>query len=328
MTASRSKYSAPLQMAGTKFGIDLAGLFEDAEGNVDMGGFAPEYTTQVTEKGRGNVMSYKAPKMPTTISEFSLKPEAPGTNINITLPGGPPAPPAPPAKPVDTRRSLGSIAAEYGQSGLFGAADYFEAQKLGYSNDEIRSYMEGNPNMVAPTNRAGQSGGLYEQVVRGNVNPQSVSPRAAQLATSAGQDPFYFGGEDYKNALAAGRSNADIKRYLDQNMGNIRGENLPGGGGVYDWAAGKATAPQQYGGPAPAPAPAPAYEINTSAGQSAEFFGGEDYKAAKSAGRSDEDIRSFLDKNISGLLRGGNLPGGGGVYDWVTGKAGVPQEYR
>jgi hypothetical protein len=141
---------------------------------------------------------------------------------------------------------------------LFGAADYFEAKKLGYTDEEIRGYMETNPNMVNPINRAGQSGGLYEQIIRGNVNPQSVTPRAPQLNTSAGQSSFYFGGEDYKAALAAGKTNADIKTYLDQNMGNIREGNLPGGGGVYDWAAGTATAPQHYGGPAPTPAPAPA----------------------------------------------------------------------
>jgi hypothetical protein len=244
MTASRSKYSAPLQMAGTKFGIDLAGLFEDAEGNVDMGGFVPEYTTRMTEKGRGNVMSYKAPKMPTTVSEFSLKPEAPGTSINVTLPGGPPAPPTPP-KPVDTRRSLGSVAAEYGQSGLFGHADYFEAQKLGYSNEEIRNYLESNPNMVSGGNRPGQAGGLYEEIIRDNVNPQSAMSRGSQ----------------------------------------------------------------------PAPAPEPSYQINTSAGQSADFFGDADYDAAKAAGKSDAEIKNFLDQNISGLLRGTNLPGAGGLYD-------------
>ena len=251
MTASRSKF-VPLKMAGTKFGIDLAGLFEDAEENGDMGGFTPEYTTRGLEKGRGNVMSYKAPKMPTTISEFSLKPEAPGTNINVNLPGGPPpAPPTPPTppKPVDTRRSLGSVAAEYGQSGLFGHADYFEAQKLGYSNEEIRNYLESNPNMVSAGNRAGQAGGLYEEIIRGNVNPQSAMSRGSQPA------------------------------------------------------------------PAPAPAPAPSYQINTSAGQSAEFFGDEDYNAAKAAGKSDAEIKNFLDQNITGLLRGLNLPGAVVLYD-------------
>ena len=149
--------------------------------------------------------------------------------------------------PADTRRSLGSIAAEYGQSGLFGHADYFEAQKLGYSNEEIKNYLGSNPYMASAGNRPGQAGGLYEEIMRNNVNPQSVMSRGYE--------------------------------------------------------------------PAPASAPEPSYQINTSAGESADFFGDADYNAAKAAGRSDAEIKNFLDQNISGLLRGTHLPGGGGIYD-------------
>lgn len=49
-------------------------------------------------------------------------------------------------------------------------------------------------------------------------------------------------------------------------------------------------------------------------GQSADYFGGQDYEAAKSKGVSDVDIFTFLEKN-PGYVREQNAPGGGGLYD-------------
>ena len=49
-------------------------------------------------------------------------------------------------------------------------------------------------------------------------------------------------------------------------------------------------------------------------GQSADYFGGKDYEAAKAKGVSDVDIFSFLEKNPS-YVREQNAPGGGGLYD-------------
>jgi len=49
-------------------------------------------------------------------------------------------------------------------------------------------------------------------------------------------------------------------------------------------------------------------------GQSPDYFGGQDYEAAKARGVSDVDIFSFLEKN-PGYVREQNAPGGGGLYD-------------
>jgi hypothetical protein len=49
-------------------------------------------------------------------------------------------------------------------------------------------------------------------------------------------------------------------------------------------------------------------------GQSPDYFGGQDYEAAKAKGISDVDIFSFLEKN-PGYVRNHNAPGGGGLYD-------------
>ena len=49
-------------------------------------------------------------------------------------------------------------------------------------------------------------------------------------------------------------------------------------------------------------------------GQSPDYFGGQDYEAAKARGISDVDIFSFLEKN-PGYVREQNAPGGGGLYD-------------
>ena len=79
---------------------------------------------------------------------------------------------------------------------------------------------------------------------------------------------------------------------------------------------------------APAPAPAPTFVnapsraittayrpgISTAYGQSSQAFGHEDLRAARNAGYSEQEIRSWLDAN-PGTLRGTNRPGQGGLYD-------------
>lgn len=76
MTATRFKLPQNfLGPAGSRFGIDLAGLFEDdseAEGGAE--GFLPSFSTKVLEKGRGGALSYKAPRTPTRESVFNLTP--------------------------------------------------------------------------------------------------------------------------------------------------------------------------------------------------------------------------------------------------------------
>jgi hypothetical protein len=83
-----------LQKAGKRFGIDLLGLFQDEEGKPSgFEGFVPSITTRSLEKGRGGVLSYKAPKTPTRETVFQLTPEA-----KTEAPAAAAAPEAPAAK--------------------------------------------------------------------------------------------------------------------------------------------------------------------------------------------------------------------------------------
>lgn len=80
--------------------------------------------------------------------------------------------------------------------------------------------------------------------------------------------------------------------------------------------------------PPPQPQPAPPSSgssqprFSTAYGQSPDYFGGEDYKAAKASGASDSEILGWLDQN-RGLLREQNVPGGGGLYDQIKAAAGT-----
>lgn len=56
--------------------------------------------------------------------------------------------------------------------------------------------------------------------------------------------------------------------------------------------------------------------FSTAYGASAQYFGHEDYYAAKRDGAKDSDILSFLQGN-PGVLRGSNSPGGGGLFDEI-----------
>ena len=51
---------------------------------------------------------------------------------------------------------------------------------------------------------------------------------------SYGMSPSHFGHLDYYGNSAAGMSISDQLKYLNSNMGVLRGINVPGGGGVYD----------------------------------------------------------------------------------------------
>lgn len=56
--------------------------------------------------------------------------------------------------------------------------------------------------------------------------------------------------------------------------------------------------------------------FSTGYGASAQYFGHEDYYAAKRGGAKDSDILNFLRGN-PGVLRGQNVAGGGGLYDEI-----------
>jgi len=350
MTASR--YKAPKGfLAGNRFGLNLFDLFkEDEEGDgYSLSGFeglAPSFTTQNLEKGRGGVVGYKtspaAPKF-SRVSTFSLTPEQ-------GVSGGPSSATAtatieaPEVEEKPEELDLGPLAAKYGATGLFGHMDYMKAKEQGYSNEQISDWMRKNPQLVQSTNQPGAgSQSLYEQIIRGKVDTSMGQTRewanaqaafqppggelgatqafreartyenAPQVSARFGQDPTYFGAEDLKAARMSGYSDTGIKDFLDENINLLRGQNVPGG----STELGQLTA--EFKQPEPQPSNgggggSSAPSISAGAGQSAEYFGHADVEAAKSGGASNEQIAEFIKQNQN-LLRGGNVAGGGGLYD-------------
>lgn len=284
MTVTR--YKAPagfLGLAGSRLGLDLLELFkEDESGKQGFEGLAPAFRTTATTKGRGGVLSYKAPKMPTTTSEFTLMPEPKGLEVNVNATGGSStvnvpaaqaqAPAAPAKKTYDffSRPNLGGPG--------FGARDIEAARSEGFSTEEIKNYLLQNQqffgpgrinlaedlqkelglpySMVNPQVQADVVAGKYGTPAGLTPIPQAPAPTpkfadpfqtqefvnapqqpAAKtgISTKYGIDPTYFGGEDLEAAREQGYSDAEIKKFLDDNINLLRGPNVKGAaGGVYE----------------------------------------------------------------------------------------------
>lgn len=368
MTASR--YKVPkgfLDVAGQRLGLNLVDLFgDDAEGKANLEGFEPVYNTQTqfTTKGRGGVLSYKTPKVPTTTytSEFSLIPER-----KEAAPAGPTGP---------TTKSYNWNA--YGNLGGpgYGAKDLEKALAEGFSEQDVKNYLQQNKQLfgvgrlnlaedlqkkfgfdysyVNPEVQADVVAGKYGSPAslirmadpkkfadsRQNqefMKAENVSPITAGISTKYGINSNYFGDADLEAARKQGFTNLQIKDYLDKNPSVLRETNVKGGGGVYDEIV-KALSPTTAATTATTTTAAeskPIFEnslqtqefraapekfedtrgLSTEYGIDATYFGKEDLDAARRQGISDREIKDFLDKNIAGLLREGNLPGKGGIYD-------------
>ena len=278
MTALR--YNKPmkqgLRKAGGLFGLNLLDLFSDDESK--RGDFEPALTFQTTTKGRGSGLTYRPQQQNPVTTRLQLlardeQAAAPSAIFNNTInnqtaaPQPAPETPAPttpttqPEQPTDQRMNLRDLAAQYGQTALFGAQDYIKAKEEGYSREEIQSYLDENPMMLALQNRKGRGGdSLYDQIAENRVDTSAATSRdyadkmmafdpsaqtgefpatqafkdafqyeAPKISTRFGQDAKYFGGEDYKAAKQSGFSDADIKDFLNQNLDLLRGPNVPGG---------------------------------------------------------------------------------------------------
>ena len=269
MTASRRKYTPSIidqiRLAGSRVGLDLAGLFEEGEGGeLGFGGFVPSFTTTQTNKSRGNVLSYRPQPRATSTTEFSLTPEAaPSTmsqsqsqTTSVNLPGGDIVDPVTKEPEKPKYPDLTELAGKYGQSSLFGAMDYVKAKEEGYSDEDILGYLRENPQMLHEIHKPGQMTGLFEQINRGAVDTSAALPRdwalqtlnyspteeggqpfrsaqtyqnAPKISSAFGQSSKYFGGEDLTAARQSGYSDADIKSFLEKNLDFVRGPNVPGG---------------------------------------------------------------------------------------------------
>ena len=358
-----------LRKAGGLFGLDLFKLFEDSEGS-EQGDFDPALSFSTTSKGRGGLTYLPQPQSEVTTT-LGLMPRSQQVQAPSDL-AQPQLPSPQTEEPVeaDNRKSLQDIARDYGQTALFGHQDYKKAtQDYGYSNEDIQNYLSSNPYMLAMSNREGQ-GGLMDEVSRGRVdtskaitrdfanaqqgftatpgaqqtqafrNAQSYSG-APEISTNFGQDAKYFGKEDLAAARQSGYSDDNIKSFLQKNLDLLRGPNTPGG----ESEIGQMTAGMKNkanpGEPAftlvtpseevknvynqnqqleemknlePERIVRNAPEIRLSAGQSAEYFGHKDVEAAKAGGASNKQIAKYISRNTS-RLRGGNVQGGGGLYD-------------
>jgi hypothetical protein len=137
---------AGFRKAGAKFGIDLAGLFDDdsEEGTSGFEGLSPSLKITSQLKGRSpSTATYKQPSAPARTAEFKLAPEltsavtAPSQTQNQTQE----KPEVAPEKQFYGYVGGANIS-EIGNKG-FGLKDLTAALDAGYSMDSIKSYVEG-----------------------------------------------------------------------------------------------------------------------------------------------------------------------------------------
>ena len=141
------KFGRLLRKAGGSFGLDLAGLFEDEEGQPTEGfdGFAPSFRVESQLKGRSpSTMTYKAPKTPSRTAVFELAPKPPsligeggaGTSVNVNLPG---TKEEEEEEPIQQKadRLLSSFIGEDGTGGAIGAMGVGRAMEYGMSKEDI-----------------------------------------------------------------------------------------------------------------------------------------------------------------------------------------------
>lgn len=294
MTVTR--YKAPanfLGLAGARLGLDLLDLFkEDETGKQGFEGLAPSFRTAATTKGRGGVLGYKAPRTPTTVSEFALMPEPKGLEVNVNATGGSstvnvPSAPAPQTQtqaPVEPAKKTYDFFSRPNLGGPgFGARDIEAARAEGFSTEDVKNYLIKNQQFFGP-GRINLAEDLQKELglPYSMVNPQvQADVVAGRYGTPAGLNPI--------PQPPAQQTQQQPK--FENPLQTQEFKNAPAPGG-----------PQRQG-------------ISTGYGISAEYFGGEDLEAAREAGYTDREIKDFLDQNIKGLLREQNLPGQGGIYD-------------
>ena len=124
----------------------------------------------------------------------------------------------------------------------FGAADYaaalyphrFNTADLQSTRTNVLSWLTGSGRSTLGTGQGpGDEGGLYERIrtpeLTGWWGDHTLEGRST-----------YFGASDLDASRAGGFSDLAIQSYLEANPTLLRGTNVPGGGGVYDWITGAA----------------------------------------------------------------------------------------
>lgn len=235
-----------LRKAGTLFGLDLSGLFEDdGEGSsTGFGGLVPSFQVTSYLKGRSpSTLTYKTPKTPARETTFSLTapseavqtPTAPTAQPAAQPAAQPPAPVVPKTYNVDISSGLSAQ--------KFGHEDYFKNLEAGVPTQFLQSWVQQNAGLLDPSQGPG-TGGLYDQIMSGNVKRTSglnVSPQQ-QLASLGTTDTSKmdlgqylgsqstagtFGAPALQRARAAGLSEQQIKDMV-ATQGYTLGEDAKG----------------------------------------------------------------------------------------------------
>ena len=160
---------------------------------------------------------------------------------------------ADPAKVANlTQPKTKTISTQYGQDPkYFGGQDLDEARKQGFTDEQIKTFLDASPGLLREQNVKG-GGGLYDELTNSLIskakaaapapipvtktetkyeNPQqtqdfvkaeNVSSGRTGFSTKYGIDPTYFGGEDVAAARLQGYSDKEIKDYLVQNPKLLR----------------------------------------------------------------------------------------------------------
>lgn len=239
--------------AGQSFGFPLPGVSEDGEAQTTsiLARYFPELSLSFSAKGkRGGRLGRGDTAQTATQATMKPLPEAPTFNITQTASPVMTASPTVNVGSQPTAKRTPSL--EYGQSAeRFGLEDYWRNLEKGFSREEIKEYVLKTPDILAAQNIKG-GGGLYDWLEKGEAIPypgmgSASAPKAAAptptptpqpktFSTAYGQDPNYFGGEDAREALKSGASQAEILDFLNRSGPSklLRLQNLPGGGGLYD----------------------------------------------------------------------------------------------
>lgn len=232
------KFGRLLRKAGGAFGIDLAGLFEDEDGQPTEGfeGFAPTFRMESQLKGRSpSTLTYKAPKTPSRTAVFELAPKPPSLIGEGAAAGGAMQQPQQQEKEKTVQqkadRLLSSFIGEDGTGGAIGAMGIGRAQEYGYTNEQILS-------------KARAEGLKFgEQAARGLGIDTNLASYTGSLATEGA-----LGAAAVERMRNQGLSDEAIKS-IAQQQGLKFGQGAAQSLGV--------GAAQTYQAPAPAPAPMP-----------------------------------------------------------------------
>ena len=130
----------------------------------------------------------------------------------------------------------------------FGGADYhaalhphrYDTEKLKTTRQDVLAWLTGEgASTLGKGNRPGE-GGLYDWIKTPDLRTDWGDTSGLPL-----EDPYHkskwFGAADLDASRAGGFTDSQILEWLQGNMHVLREDNLPGGGGLYDWLSGAAT---------------------------------------------------------------------------------------